>query len=79
MRQLLRLVCRACSLNKSVKETKNNEPFKVRDFVASDMFVMPSSIPVPAPNISSISQMNIVKVDEKRVNMACNFLTKNLN
>jgi len=43
------------------------------------MFVMPASIPVPAPDISSISQMNIVRVDEKRVNMVYNFLTKNLN
>jgi hypothetical protein len=43
------------------------------------MFVMPASIPVPAPEISSISQMNIVKADDKRVNMAYNFLTKNLN
>jgi len=43
------------------------------------MFVMPPSIPVPAPDISSISQMNIVKFDGKKVNIAYNFLTKNLN
>jgi hypothetical protein len=43
------------------------------------MFVMPASIPIPAPDISSISQMKIVKADEKRVNMAYNFLTENLN
>jgi len=44
------------------------------------MFLMPLSIPVSAPDISFISQMNIVKVDEKIVNMAYDFfLTKNLN
>jgi hypothetical protein len=42
------------------------------------MFVMPLSVPVPvpAPDISSISQMKIMKFGEKRVNMAYHFLTK---
>jgi hypothetical protein len=45
---------------------ENNECFKFHDFVVSEIFVMPPSIPLPAPDTISFIQMNITMLYEKK-------------